>query len=55
MRALTSAYKTDQADFTDWISFVPSNLTEEISPNKEASTQIPKVFHQHEKSEKKMM
>ena len=27
---------TDQADLTDWMSFLPSNLMEEISPNTEA-------------------
>ena len=35
-QALTSACKTDQADFTYWMSFVPSNLMEEISSNTEA-------------------
>ena len=34
--ALISVWKTDQADFTDWISFLPSNLMEEISSNTEA-------------------
>ena len=28
----------------DWISFLPSNLMEEISPSPEASAQIPKAF-----------
>ena len=36
MRTLSSARKTDQANFTDWMSILPSNLTEEISPNTEA-------------------
>ena len=35
-RALRSACKTDQADITDWISFLPSKLMEEISSNTEA-------------------
>ena len=33
--ALSSAYKADCADFTDWMSLLPSNIMEEISPNKE--------------------
>ena len=33
MRTLSSARKTDQANFTDWMSILPSNLMEEISPN----------------------
>ena len=32
--ALISKYKTDQADFTDWM-FLPSDLREEISHYKE--------------------
>ena len=36
VRALSSVYKTDQVDFTSWISFLPSNHLEEISPNPEA-------------------
>ena len=28
--------KTDEADFIDWMSFLPTNLMEEISPNPEA-------------------
>ena len=34
--ALSSACKTDQADFADLMSFLPSNLLEKISPNTEA-------------------
>ena len=30
------AYKSDRADFSDWMTFLPSNLMEEISPNTEA-------------------
>ena len=26
-------FKTEQADFTDWMSSMPFNFTEEISPN----------------------
>ena len=33
---LSCERKTDQADFTDWMSFLLSNLMEEISPNVEA-------------------
>ena len=34
--ALISGFKTDRADFTDWMSFLPSNLAEEISSYPEA-------------------
>ena len=34
--ALSSECKIAQAHVTDWISFLPSNLMEEISPNPEA-------------------
>ena len=33
-QTLSSPCDTDQADFTDWISFQPFNLTEEISQRK---------------------
>ena len=33
MWALSSERKTDQAHFTDWISFLQSNLMEEIGPH----------------------
>ena len=39
--------KIDETDFTDWKSYLPSNLMEKVSANPEASAQIPKVFHQH--------
>ena len=35
-RALSSESKIDQADFTRWLSFLPSNFMEEIIPNLEA-------------------
>ena len=35
-RVLSSECKTDQADFSDWMSFLQSNLMEEISPIPEA-------------------
>ena len=35
-RALSSACKTDQDDFTDMVSFLTSYLIEEISPNTQA-------------------
>ena len=35
-RALSTECTFDQADFTDGISFIPSNLMEEISPYPEA-------------------
>ena len=34
IRALSSACKTDRADITNWISFLPSNFIVEISLNK---------------------
>ena len=37
-RVLSSECKTDQADFPDWMSFLPSNLMEEINPIREALT-----------------
>ena len=30
--------QTEWADFTGWISFLPSNLTEEINPNPKVLT-----------------
>ena len=35
-RALSSTCKTEQADLTIWMSFLPSNPMEKISPNTEA-------------------
>ena len=35
MCALSSECKTDQAHFTDWMSFLQSNFMEEIGPNPE--------------------
>ena len=32
-RALSSVCKTDRANFTDWMPFLPSNIMEQISPN----------------------
>ena len=34
-QALSSVSKSDQADFTDWVFYLPSNHMEEISPNTE--------------------
>ena len=36
--ALSPECKTDQAHFTDWMSFLQSNLMEEIGPNPELLT-----------------
>ena len=48
--------KIDQADFTDWMSFLLSNLMEEISPNPvKISEQIPKDFHKQRIAEKTKM
>ena len=35
-RGQYSAYQTDLADFTGWVSFLPCNLIQEISSNTEA-------------------
>ena len=44
----------DQADFTDWMSFLPSNLMDEIIPNPEKpSSQITRTLNQHVLIEKK--
>ena len=32
--SLSYECKIDQADFADWMSFLPSNLTEEIGPKR---------------------
>ena len=36
MLVLNSQYNIKRVDFTDWMSFQPSNLIEEISPHLEA-------------------
>ena len=36
MLVLSSKYDIEQADFTDWMSFQPSNLIEEINPHLKA-------------------
>ena len=36
MRTLASECKIDEADFTDWLFFLPSNLIEEIITHPEA-------------------
>ena len=45
--SISPEYKTVQAHFTDWISFLPSDPKDKINPNLEASAQIPKAFNQH--------
>ena len=37
--------KLNQADFTDWMFFLPSNLVEEISCDPEPSAQILKALY----------
>ena len=39
--------KIGQADFTDWMSFLPSNPMEEIALIQNPLTQIPKTFYQY--------
>ena len=51
MRVLSSACKTGEADFADWMSLLPSNLMRQSALTQKPSVQIPKVFHQHEKVE----
>ena len=53
MPALSSACKTDQADFTYWMSFLQFNLMEEISPTTESLS--VNSFHQHGNAEKTMI
>lgn len=36
--AVNSEYKIDQADITEWISFLPSTFMEEVSPDLEATS-----------------
>ena len=50
-QALSSTCKTDQAAFTDWMAFLPSNLRKSALIQK-SFVQIPKAFHQHGKAEK---
>ena len=38
---LRNVYVYYQADFTDWIPFLPSNLMEEIRPNPKALSTVP--------------
>ena len=48
--------KIDQAVFTNWLSFLLSNVMEEISPNPvKISEQIPKDFPQQRIAEKRKM
>ena len=37
-QALSATCKTDRADFTNWMSFLPSNVIEEISLTQALST-----------------
>ena len=52
--ALSSACKTDQADFTDWMSFLTSNLIKEINPT-EVLSKNTSVFHQNGEAGKTMI
>ena len=52
MRVVLSECKIDQADFTYWMSFLPSDLMKEIIPNPGAQSAMFKVFHQHGIAEK---
>ena len=54
MRALSYSSKTDQPDFIEWMSLLPSNLMDKISPNK-PSFQVTKVFYQRGNAEMTMI
>ena len=51
----SSACKTDQADFIDWMVLLPSNIMEDINPSRKLSPQIPRTFHQHGNAGKTMI
>ena len=53
MWGLRPVCKTNQADFTDWISFLPCNIMEEIHTNPESL--FTNTFYQYEKTEKIMI
>ena len=53
--ASSCEYKTNQAEFTDWMSFLLVNLMEEISPNTKELSANTKAFDQHGNTEKKMI
>ena len=53
-RVLSSECKTDQADFPDWMSFLPSNLMEEINPIPEALTNKSFLSIEQLKGKKKL-
>ena len=54
--SLSSEWKLDQADFTDWISFLRSNpMGKKPALIMWFSMLTPKTFHQHEKAEKTMI
>ena len=51
--ALSSECKTDQAHFIDWMSFLQSNLMEDIGPNpKFPQHKIPNAFKDYENNNK---
>ena len=52
-RVLISACETGEADFTDLLFLLPSNLMRKSTLMQKPSAQIPKVFHQHEKVDQK--
>ena len=50
--ALSSEYKIDQVNFTDWMSFLTSNKKWKATLIQKLSPQIPKAFLQHGGAEK---
>ena len=52
MLVLNSKYNIERIDFTDWMSFQPTNLIEEISLIQKHSAQIAKALNQHGIAEK---
>ena len=44
MPVLSSKYSTEQGDLTDWMSFQPSNLIEEINSSRSPQDKYLKLF-----------
>lgn len=49
---LSSRLKTDQADYTDWMPFQPSNFMGKSGLIQKPQAQIPEAFQQHDIAEK---
>ena len=55
MWALSSSRKTGPPDFIEWMSFLSSNLMDEINLIQKPSFQVPKAFYQRGNAEKTMI